>query len=137
MNLHHHLLFPIVCEVNIESSLSKTCMTSCDGDRTVCDDDGTVSSAGVWYRGRFVEVLLFGFDFRELCSYIFDDAALLCYGLFQVCDEPCDFVEVCASSFASARELEARGFVGCCECSCVVSASFVSPSDPPELRGRG
>ncbi len=80
-------------------------------------------------------MLLVCFEFRLFFSKGIYDLALLEDGLFQVRDEPRDFVEVCASSFPSAREFEAGGFISSGESDNVVLSSFVSSRDPPDLVG--
>lgn len=61
------------------------------------------------------------------------DATLLRYGLLQVRDEPCDLIQVGASSFSSACELEARDFGGSSESDCVIPLPFACSCDPSVL----
>ena len=72
----------------------------------------------------------------KFCLFLykgFDNLALLGDSHFQVCNEPRDFIKNYASSFPSAREFVARGFVSFGEYDSIVLSSFLSSRNPLEL----
>jgi hypothetical protein len=67
-----------------------------------------------------LEVLLLRFDLCQVSSNVFDNAALLCYGLLQARDELGEIVQVRTPFFTSGRGRRWRFILGrsCRGCSC-------------------